>query len=380
MRIKWLKPDSSGNVLLLNERLPEAQRTLYQSAWERCVEKGNDRIGIVTSGSSGELGRLIVLSQEALLASARAVNERIESTQSDVWLKALPDFHVGGLGIRFRAQLSGAKVIESRHPRWHADHFLAEAGEERATLLSLVPTQLFDLVRLRQPAPKTLRAVFIGGARLEESLRTEAIHLGWPVLPSYGLTECCSQVATALSPGNPRLVPLSHIILRIESRERIEIKSVSLLAGFIHLEKTEPTFVDPKHDGWFTTEDRGRIREDGSLDVLGREQDFVKISGEGVSLARLQAVLDRVRGDWNIDSDLAILAVQDERLGAVIIMLGNAEENAARKVIDAFNGEVMPFERIRRYHFVAKVPRSPLGKLLRSSARALVGLESGADV
>ena len=36
-----------------------------------------------------------------------------------------------------------------------------------------------------------------GGGALDPSLYKQARDLGWPLLPSYGLTECGSQVATA---------------------------------------------------------------------------------------------------------------------------------------------------------------------------------------
>ena len=40
--------------------------------------------------------------------------------------------------------------------------------------------------------------------------------------------------------------------------------------------------------------------------------------------------------------------------------------------VEAFNAQVLPFERIRRAHRVAKIPRSPLGKLLRRELEQLL--------
>ena len=44
-----------------------------------------------------------------------------------------------------------------------------------------------------------------GGGAVSDELYRDARALGWRVLPSYGMTECCSQVATALS-DSPELV------------------------------------------------------------------------------------------------------------------------------------------------------------------------------
>ena len=48
----------------------------------------------------------IAVSKQAILASASAVNAHLESGPGDHWLLALPDFHVGGMGVFARAQLA----------------------------------------------------------------------------------------------------------------------------------------------------------------------------------------------------------------------------------------------------------------------------------
>ena len=94
-----------------------------------------------------------------------------------------------------------------------------------------------------------------------------------------------------------------------------------------------------------------------TLRVFGRAVDFVKIGGESVDLKRLDRIVQELAGH-----DAAIVAVADERLGHVIHLATIIEPS----FIDAFNERVHPFERIREVHRVASIPRSPLGKLLRS--------------
>lgn len=370
---------SSENNLLLNPRLPENERALYESAWQWiCAELGfRGQIGIATSGSSGSnRGKLVLLSRTAILANARSANERLDSTSSDIWMRTLPSFHVGGLSIYARAFLSGAKVVESQATKWNAREFARELEQARATLLSLVPTQVFDLVEEGLCSPPNLRAVIVGGGRLRPDLHVRALELGWPVLPSYGLTECGSQVATALTPEDPRLMPLSHAKLRIRRPEgRIEIRSEALLTGWIEFDATgKACFRDPKIDGWYLTEDHGRVESDGSLVVLGRSVDFVKIGGEGVSLSRLEEKLAAVKDELKWKGDVAVLAAYDERLGARIVLLTSAHDDTTA-LVERFNREVMPFERIRSVHVLPELPKSPLGKLLRGEALAMAGLK-----
>lgn len=378
------------NQLRLNPRLPEAQHNLFTRAWREHVDgRFRGQVGIVTSGSSGEgAGRLIALSETALKESAAAVNEHLRATASDVWMKTLPGFHVGGLGILVRASLSGARVVESTLERWRAEEFFRELEDSSATLLSLVPTQLFDLVMLKKRAPSRLRAVVIGGGRLVPDLYHEARGLGWPVLPSYGLTECCSQVATAsldslewVPKDVPRLRPLRHVRVRISSEGAIEISSSALLAGQIMFSAdgrswfADPKRVEPDGDTWFQTEDRGRLGLSGDLVVEGRTVDFVKIGGEGVVISRLEERFEKLKLIRGIGFDAALLAADDPRLGARIVLITTGSEVETAALVEAFNRDVMPYEKIRGVHQVARIPRSALGKLLRIEALLAVGLK-----
>lgn len=363
------------NELLLNPRLPLSVRARFENAWQTLVEpRFTDHVGITTSGSSGDsIGRLIVLSRAAIEASARAVNERFASGPHDVWFKSLPSFHVGGFGILVRARLSGAGVHEDRSEKWNVHEFITQVATSGATLISLVPTQVFDLVQAGVRAPRSVRAVIVGGGRFEDSLRLRAIELGWPCLASYGMTETCSQIATALSPEDPSLVLLSHAEARTSADGRLAVRGPSLLSAQIKF-TPEPALEDPRIDGWFIGEDHAKV-VGRTLIIEGRASDFVKIGGEGVVVARLEERLEQLKLARHFSGDAALLAARDSRLGAAIVLLTSAAPATVEPLVTAFNEAVAPFERIRSVHHVGEIPRSPLGKLLRGAALQLVGLQ-----
>jgi o-succinylbenzoate---CoA ligase len=336
VEIDWLSGESH---VLLNPRLPEEERRRLESF----VIDLPGHVWLSTSGTSGAL-KLTALSKRALLASAAAVNRHLQSDASDVWLCVLPTFHVGGLGIYARAFLSGARVVTALP--W-----------DGVTLASLVPAQVSDLVRDRVEPPRSLRAVVVGGGALSEELYGAARALGWPLLPSYGMTECCSQAATATL-ESPELLLLDHVDARIEDDGRLALRSEALLTGYA----TEKGFVDPKAGGWFVTEDIASL-EGRLLRVEGRRGDFVKIGGESVDLSRLDRILA------SLGADAAVFPIPDDRLGHVIALAvasGDADAIAA-----AFNARVFPFERARRVVHVPEIPRTPLGKLMRSRLSAI---------
>ena len=330
--IDWTSDESH---VLLNPRMPAEERERL----ERAVPQWKRTVFVATSGTTGAL-KLVALTKDAILASAAAVNDRLEATSRDVWCRVLPAFHVAGLGIHARAFLTGSRVIEMA---WDVDAFV-NCG---ATLASLVPAQVHDLVRGERRAASGMRQILVGGGAFDRDLQTRARELGWPVLSTYGMSECASTVTV-------EDVLLSHLKARQEPDGRIALAGSSLFKAYV---LADGTVADPKVDGWFVSEDFGHV--DGRVVwIRGRAIDFVKIGGESADLNRLDAILNSVRGE----ADAAIVAVPDPRLGHVIHLAATSDPAA---IVTAFNAKVAPFERIRGTHRVSRIPRSSLGKLLR---------------
>jgi O-succinylbenzoic acid--CoA ligase len=215
------------------------------------------------------------------------------------------------------------------------------------TVASVVPAQVHDLLEADLAPPPRLRVILVGGGTFDPELDARAAERGWPVLASYGMSECASTVAV-------RDVLLPHLEARTDAEGRLAFRGASLFSGYI----TEDGLVDPKLDGWFLTEDLGEV-EGRVLRVRGRAGEFIKIGGESVDLKRLDRIADEVARQFG--GDAGVLAVADARLGYIIHLAVTADE-----IADAFNARVLPFERARRVHRVARVPRSPLGKILRA--------------
>ena len=74
----------------------------------------------------------------------------------------MPTFHVAGLSILARSYLSGGACF-SYGKKWNAEDFLLFLKEHKITLSSLVPAQVYDLVKAQIKAPSHLRAVVVGG-------------------------------------------------------------------------------------------------------------------------------------------------------------------------------------------------------------------------
>jgi O-succinylbenzoic acid--CoA ligase len=363
--MRWDGPDTE---LLINPRLPAGDLDRFR----RLVERAGPLPGHIWLATSGSGGRLkpVALSREAVLASAAAVNAHLESSDRDVWLDPLPIFHAGGLGIHARAHLSGARVVTIE--RWSPSEFCASAVREGATLSALVPAQVFDLLRAGLRAPTSLRAVVVGGGALGSSLYDRARALEWPLLPSYGTTECASQAATAdldslLWISLPPLRALPHLTLRTDPAGRIEMRGASLFTGYA----TEDGLVDPKTDGWWRSDDLGSV-ENGVVTVTGRAggDDVVKVLGESVALTALDQTLEAVMLDLRVVGEAALFAVPDQRAGAALrLACAGLDAPSAERLRAEFNRRVAPYERVTGLVAVGRIPRTALGKVVRRELR-----------
>lgn len=383
MNMNWYSNESH---VFLNPKAPP----LEQINIDKLINEFSlqSHIILATSGStainSKEM-KFVALSKNAILCSAKAVNEHLLINQKDVLLNALPHFHIGGLSLFARSHLSGAKLINifSDGLKWDPIKFVKEIESNHVTISSLVPAQIFDLIHLNMESPKSLRAIVVGGGALSKSIFEKAKKLNWPLLPSYGMTECASQIATApldfvWDSSFPELKILNHLSVKLNREGNLCVSGESLLTAYIFVKENEYKYIDVKtnlsdepinNTKYLITSDVGDVNN-GYLQFYGRKDEVIKIGGESVSLSRLDCILLDIKSELQIYDDIAILAEKDERLEnkISIVFIKNRQENKnfCEYVVSEFNKKVFPFEKIKNTHYVDIIPRTNLGKLQRS--------------
>ena len=360
-KINW---DSNESILLFNKN-PSITDTLLSAVAH--LPNLSAHVWLMTSGSS--CLKLVALSKKALLHSALSVNQHLSVSNQDRWGICLPLFHVGGLSILARAHLSSSAVSYFRS-KWSASTFVTFLKQNQITLSSLVPTQVYDLVLEKQSAPSSLRAVVIGGSALSQSLYHAARALGWPLLPSYGLTECSSQVATAelqsLKENTfPRLKILSHVQIKISkpSFGEIGLQSGSLLTGFVFLSGPKQfTFQRFREGEWYWTKDQG-ITTDQFLEISS--SGHLKILGERISLNRLEDDLMNILLKYKVSHFCRLVAVPHLRNGFQITLVTDSYSfQTLYRIIQDFNQLHSGFEKIQTLYIMPFVPVSNISKPL----------------
>jgi O-succinylbenzoic acid--CoA ligase len=340
-------------------------------AW--ATEQGMRRLCFFqTSGSEGT-PKWVALTKEAFLISGRAVNAHFAVTAADRWLIALPLHHVGGFAILARAELSGSSIVQDEG-RWEPGAFTSLCEREEITLVSLVPAQVHDLVREKLPCPARLRAAIIGGGGMSPELAEAARALGWPVFQSYGMTEAGSQIATqpcSMEAEFGRLEILPHWQTRLDEDERLVLSGPALAKGYAVREMTGDWHWQPI-GGDLVTRDRVRLWEEVGrrwLAFVGRESGFVKILGELIHLAPLQARLEALALTHGLKVPV-IAAVPDSRRESRLVLVVEREADTALR--EAFNRVTEPLCHITEIVRVPAIPRTPLGKVDAAALKALL--------
>ena len=413
--VDWLSPDS---CFFFNPLDPKA------AGFQDLARELPFFPGHVYLFSSG--GRKICLiSKKAFLHSARAVNRFLGCCPEDCWALSLPLFHTGGLAILARSFCGGFSYTEIGKKKaeggvfiWNPKKWREEAEARGATLASFVPAQVYDLVQNGLPPPKKLRAAVVGGGPLSPALYKKARGLGWPLLPSYGLTEAASQAATAelsslKKSGFPKLKILPHMQIQADLRgggpadERagarpggqaagaraagarpkeargpdrrggreqalqLKIKSPALLSGVFDL-KTG-IFEDPKNrEGWLALDDLGEARG-GFLEIRGRKDEMIKILGETADLRELSLLLSEISSSSEAEFQLA--AVPHERLGFELNLITSSfDQKEIAGIAEEFNRRAPPPARARKAYCVPQIKKSPLLKTRQRLLREQIGL------
>jgi O-succinylbenzoic acid--CoA ligase len=331
---------------------------------------------VYTSGTTGT-PKGAMLSRRNFFYAAVSSAMGLGALPDDRWLLCMPLFHVGGLSIIVRSTLFGGAVLAQDG----FDVLAVRKGlwDEGATCVSLVPVMLDRLISAGVAPPPTLRFALLGGAAASGDLVPRAQDLGWPVAPTYGLTETASQAAT-LPPreakGRPGSAgkPLFLTEVRIEKDGRaaspgepgeILVKGPTVIEGYLgRPEEFRERFLD----GYLRTGDIGYLDRDGYLYVLDRRDDLIVSGGENVYPAEVEAVFCR-HPDV---ADAAVYGVTDSTWGevpaAAIVPRAGASPAAAELLAFASEG-LAGYKLPRSIRFVSSLPRNAGGKLMRRALR-----------
>ena len=319
------------------------------------VEEG-DALVIATSGTAGQ-PKGVVLTHEAVIASARATTERLAVDPSrHSWLACLPLAHIGGLAVVARSIVTDTPLLVM--PGFEAETVEAAGRTGRVTHVALVTTALARL------DPAAFTCILLGGSTVPDSLPPN-------VVSTYGLTETGSGVVYDGRPlagvelalrtddgtfatvdGDAGASPQGEILIRAPMLSRS------------YRDGTTGRVPGPDGDAsWFATGDAGRFEENGNLAVAGRIDDVITTGAEKV----WPDVVERVLSANPNVAEVAVWKRSDpewgERVVAWVVPKGDAPslEELRRVVADT----IAPWAAPKELVIVDGLPRTASGKVSR---------------
>jgi O-succinylbenzoic acid--CoA ligase len=330
-----------------------------------------------TSGSSGT-PKWIALSKDALRVSADAVNAHLEVTKTSCWGLALPLHHVGGFGVVARAYAAACR-FEHFAPRWQPETFTRWITNFQITHTSLVPTQVHDLVAGQHRAPQCLRAVVVGGGRLDEITGRAARELGWPVLASYGMTEAASQIATqSLDALNAPyvLAPISVLPIwqtKLGDDDQLLIAGPALFSGTL-IKHDKEWIYHARNSPWHETRDRVQLDAQG-ITPLGRIDALVKVLGELIDPQSTEHELLELANGKLSPQSLVVIAVPDSRNEHALVPVFEAsvDRDLMRQILEKYAKNAPGPRRLHEPVILNPLPLSALGKPLRAEILRMIG-------
>ncbi len=326
--------------------------------FDRLLDRGTEASATSRPGipyivsTSGTVGgpREVLVTEGNLIAAVAGSQKRLGNSQADAWLCVLPLFHVAGLSVVWRQAESGGPVVLLDR----FDPAAAAAALDDVTFASLVPVMLRRILDTGR-AWAGLTAVLVGGAAADGHLISAARSAGIPALPTYGMTETCSQIAThppeAAVDGSVGL-PLPGAEIRVMAQGvpvmgaegLIEVRGAMLSPGYVG-EPPRP------NDGWFRTGDVGVLGNDGRLTVLGRADSVIITGGENVHPGLVEAEL---RSHSEI-RDVRVYGIADEEWGEIVA--AEVETDLPEEELDALATGLAPVLRPRRWSIVPRIAR-----------------------
>lgn len=329
---------------------------------------------LYTSGTTAN-PKGAMISHRAIIGNSRNLGVRYRATSEDKVWSPLPIFHIAGiLTMTMIIDVGGAYLTV---PFFEAGAALRMLGEEGATIAypSFV-TIMQDLISHPSFATTDLSRLRLMNSNfaVQPEWIKEAVRAAMPhtiQVGTYGLTEGAGTITTSNihDPYELRTrrlgIPLDEWEIRIVDietgrdcalgeRGEIVARGPNMLRGYYNAPEKSAEVL---RDGWFFSGDIGSIDESGHLMFHGRTKDMLKVGGENVAAAEIEAML---QGHPAVKL-AQVVGIPDARyveVPAAFVELVEGKSASEAELIAHCRGKLAGFKIPRHVRFVREWPMS----------------------
>ncbi|MEC7119054.1 MAG: long-chain-fatty-acid--CoA ligase [Pseudomonadota bacterium] len=202
---------------------------------------------------------------------------------------------------------------------------------------------------------------------------------GVPIVEGYGLSET-SPVATANPPNITKYtgtigIPLPSTdiaimdddgqILPIGERGEIAIRGPQVMKGY--WQRPDETAKVMTSDGFFRSGDIGVMDEKGYVKIVDRKKDMILVSGFNVYPAEIEEVVTMHPKVL----EAAAIGIPNEKSGEVpkLFVVKSDASLTEEELLAYCRDNLTGYKQPRYVEFLAELPKSPVGKILRKELR-----------
>ncbi|MGZ3812195.1 MAG: long-chain fatty acid--CoA ligase [Mucilaginibacter sp.] len=351
-----------------------------------------------TSGTTGKPKGILYSHRSIMLhaVSFMMTGVGVGVTERDVVLPVVPMFHASAWGFPYNCALAGAKQVFPG-PYLDAESLLNLFESEQVTITGGVPTVVMGILDKLDADPHkyklNLRTIAIGGSCAPRFL-VEAFdeRYGIHVLNTWGMTELSPLGTTAVTTsemdnaskeerfdhatkqGYP--IPLLEVRGRNEdgiipwdgvTMGELEVRGPCVVSSYYRDSESGEKFTP---DGWLRTGDIAVISEDGCIEIKDRSKDVIKSGGEWISSIALENAL---MGHPCV-LEAAVIAVPDKKWVErpfVYVVPRHGMTVSPDELKEFLAGRFAKFWIPERYAFIDAIPKTSVGKFLKSALREL---------
>ncbi|MCZ6504307.1 MAG: long-chain-fatty-acid--CoA ligase [Gammaproteobacteria bacterium] len=333
-----------------------------------------------TSGTTG-LPKGVVHSHKTSFWALLTFGASCDLRDGDIYLAALPMFHVGSLlPITLNVYRGVTSVVMREFDPMRAWELIAE---EKVTTALLVPAMLSFMVQVPDIEKfdySRLRWILSGASPLPVNLIQQYFDIGIEVHQVYGLTESCGPACVisaehALKKIGSTGKAFFHTEVRVVGEDGEDCPpgepgEVWVSGEHIMLEywnQPEATAETITQDGWLRTGDVASVDEDGFVYIQDRIKDMIISGGENIYPAEIENV---ILSHPEV-ADVAVIGQPSERWGespfALIVRLDESLSEA--DILKYCDGKLARFKLPKGAAFIDDIPRNPSGKVLKRELR-----------
>ena len=335
-----------------------------------------------TSGTTGK-PKGAALSQTNVTSNLKALEQAWKWSKDDVFLLALPLYHIHGIGVALCGSLYVGNFTILKK-KFTAEDIIESIQKRKATLFMGVPTMYFKLLEvegLEKYDLSSMRLYVSGSAPLSRELfyRLKKT-FGHEILERAGMSESMMNFSNPYSgeriPGSvgpclpgvkARITDKNYNELPIGTEGEILIKGPNVFGGYWNKKNYNRQIF---RDGWFVTGDVGKIDEKGYVYLIGRSKDVIISGGINIYPREIEDVIESMPDVL----ECAVVGVPDKEFGESVkayVILNHGARLKEDDVIAYCKEKLASFKKPKFVEFLDALPKNTMGKIIKEQLRKM---------